>query len=115
MVTTTGTSIALSGGISGLTRDFSDGYRLGFATGWDVGHAVGVKDEGDAWTSIVTGWAEDWRRPRHDELLARRAVTHEPCVTRCGRCATCVHAEAWERRGGRPFLGVEAEQQRGAA
>lgn len=97
--------------VAGLTREFGDAYRLGYGTGFDVGHAHGVADEGDAWTAVVTGWAQDWRRPRYAELEARRVVDHRPCPARCGKCSRCVCSEAWQRRGGRPYFGVRREAE----
>lgn len=51
-----------------------------------------------------------WTHPRHAEIEQRRTVDHEPCAQRCGRCSRCIHAGAWQRRGGRDFRGLDGER-----
>jgi hypothetical protein len=83
-------------------------FDLGWHAGYRAGYAAGVADVEAAWQSIVTGWAEDWRRPNYAELQARREVTHEPCERSCGQCSRCIHSRAWHARGGRSYSGNEA-------
>jgi hypothetical protein len=91
------------------TRHFADGYRIGYGTGYAVGYAAGVTDEGDAWSAIFTGCAETWRRPDYAELQARREIDWQPCQQRCQACSRCIASLAYWARGGRPYLGVQAE------
>ena len=53
--------------------------------------------------------AELWKSPRYTLLEQQRQVTHEPCrLLSCrGRCSRCIHAEAWRKRGRRPYSGQE--------
>lgn len=92
--------------------EFTAGYTLGFESGHDVGYRRGVADEGAAWTAIFTGCAETWRRPEYAELQQRRRPTNEPCRTRCGRCSSCIRAQAVhrnrERYGCDDFPGLDA-------
>jgi hypothetical protein len=88
-------------------------WRLGYATGYDVGYAHGVEDEGAAWSSILTGCTDTFRSPHQDELRAvRDEIRHDPCPARCDKCSRCFHSRAWWGRGCRPFEGVEAEAAR---
>jgi hypothetical protein len=51
---------------------------------------------------------QTWKSPTYALLEAQREATHEPCrLLSCqGRCSRCIHAAAWRKRGGRPYLGV---------
>ena len=91
-------------------------FRLGYAAGFDVGYAWGVRDEGAAWSSILTGCTDTWRSPRQAELQAvREEIRHDPCPARCDRCSRCIHSRSWWSRGGRPYPGAERELLPGAA
>lgn len=98
-----------------MTDDFTAGYTLGYATGYDVGHAHGVTEESAAWTSVLTGCTDTWRQPRREEVLRAREVDHQPCPTKCRTCSACFHSLSWYERGGRPYLGVQAERARAAS
>jgi hypothetical protein len=52
---------------------------------------------------------EVWKSPTYALLEAQRQLTHEPCrLLSChGRCSRCIHAEAWRKRGHRPYSGQE--------
>jgi hypothetical protein len=54
-----------------------------------------------------------WRSPTYAQLEAQRVITHEPCRVRScrGGCSRCIHAAAWRKRGGRPYLGVQREAE----
>lgn len=58
----------------------------------------------------VHRWDGPNGRAAASEAQRRRQPDHRPCPARYGRCSVCVHAEAWQRRGNRPFLGVDAER-----
>lgn len=47
--------------------------------------------------------------PRHASLEAVREPDHRPCPGRCRKCSKCIHALSYFERGGRPYLGIEAE------
>lgn len=87
--------------------DFEAGYRLGWGTAYATGYAHGVRDEGDAWSTIVTGAAESWRRPRYAELEQRRTFDWQPCPAMCRACSRCIASRAYWARGGQPYAGVQ--------
>jgi hypothetical protein len=69
-------------------------FQLGYGSGYDRGVVEGRREEGAAWTSIVTGYAAVIDKPAFDELTRRRKPSNDPCRTSCGRCSQCVRAAA---------------------
>ncbi|MDP9092273.1 MAG: hypothetical protein M3N95_04855 [Actinomycetota bacterium] len=92
--------------------EFEAGYRLGFPAGYERGYASGVQDEGDAWTSIMTGVSSVLRNPEHAELERRRQPDYTPCPYKCRACSRCIASMAYWARGGRPYMGRAAELHR---
>jgi hypothetical protein len=90
-------------------RHFDAGYRLGWSSCYPIAYSHGESDSDDRWTSALTGCTDSWRSPRQDELRAARVVDNQPCSTRCRRCSRCLRSITYWARGGRDFLGVEAE------
>jgi hypothetical protein len=84
-------------------------YTIGFETGYVEGYRQGANEYGDRidrWLGIARSGLD---APTQAELAKARALSHEPCRTKCARCSQCVHSQAWYRRGRRDYLGVEAE------
>jgi hypothetical protein len=81
--------------------------------GIDAGYAVGWGDGYDWRDREVQGWLgvsrEHLKSPLYAELQERRTLSHDPCRTRCKKCSKCIHSLAYWARGGRDYLGVEAE------
>ncbi|WP_375492004.1 hypothetical protein [uncultured Jatrophihabitans sp.] len=79
------------------------GYQRGYWAGYDASE----RDIAEAWHAMYLGLQDVLAEPMHAELQRLRAPDHEPCRFRgCGgRCARCVHAEGWRRRGGQPYTG----------
>lgn len=50
-----------------------------------------------------------WVHPRFSELEEIRKPDYRPCPAKCRACSRCVASESYWSRGGRPYLGVEAE------
>ena len=69
-------------------------FQLGYGAGYDRGRVEGRREEGAAWTAIVTGYAAVIDKPAFDELTRRRQPSNDPCATRCGRCSRCIRAAA---------------------
>lgn len=86
-------------------------YRLGYGDGYDAGFRAAELEMEQAWSRVAAEVRAGASGRTHAQLIAERTRhDHEPCPTGCGRCSTCTHAEAWRRRGGRPFMGVRAER-----
>jgi hypothetical protein len=97
--------------------DKERGALLTFADGFDVGVDAG----------LVVGFRQGWTahvdrvqarfglavldEPTRGELARLREVDHRPCAARCRRCSRCIHSLAYYGRGGRDYLGVEAERR----
>lgn len=101
--------------------DYQTGRRIGWVQGYRAGFTAGT-EVGGAGTLIALKHAlpegvlldllPDLPYIREYERLQRlREVNHDPCRLRCGNCSQCVHSMDYWRRGGRDYLGVEAERQ----
>jgi hypothetical protein len=88
--------------------DLALGYQVGYGNAYQVAYAHGVADESAAWTAIFTGCAATWRRPNYAELEQRRTFDWQPCPRRCRACSRCIASEAYWRRGGKPYGGIQA-------
>jgi hypothetical protein len=109
-MTTAGADLKSSPSVRRGTDDLRDlelGYQLGYGDGYGIGYAHGVRDEGDAWQAILTGFAETWRRPNYAELQRRRLFDWQPCPLRCRSCSRCIASRAYWARGGQPYAGVQ--------
>lgn len=80
--------------------------ELNREAGWEAAIRQVIADS----SAVAAAAAPLWKHPRHAELEQRRRIDHRPCPRRCGHCSRCIHAEAWVRRGCRPYLGVEQER-----
>jgi hypothetical protein len=85
------------------------------SVGWRVGVVDGRRDVlariGQAGQAVRLAAGRDLHRPRWDELAGRREIDHQPCPTKCRKCARCLHSLAYYGRGGRDYLGVQAEAE----
>lgn len=77
--------------------------RMGWENAVQAVHQAGI--------DMATAARPIWQHPRHVEIEQRRVFDHRPCSLRScgGSCSRCIAADAWARRGGRPFLGVAQE------
>lgn len=88
---------------------FADGFDLGVSAGLAVGFQQG-------WGAHVERVQARFGlavldEPTQDKLAQLRAVDHQPCSRKCRRCSRCIHSMAYYGRGGRDYLGVEAERR----
>jgi hypothetical protein len=74
--------------------------------------AEDIKSAGTACATDAT--ANIWPRRLHADTVGRREASHEPCgLVPCRdepKCARCVHAHAYARRGGRDYPGAVGPQ-----
>ena len=90
---------------------FLDGVDLGTEAGYAVGWRDGYERR-DFEAMLAYGIAKAAiGLPTKAELAKRRMVDHRPCPRKCRRCSKCVHSLAYWARGGRDYLGVEAEAE----
>lgn len=82
---------------------------LGYRVGLVCGESAVLRRLGQAGDSVMEGDLAILRRPRHSETAVQRQVHHQPCPTRCASCSQCLHSLAYWARGGRDYLGIEAE------
>jgi|SRR5215469_5599532 len=97
--------------IADLPREHKGPAGLGWRLGLIDGAQRVLHKIGQAADDIRKGGVHVLRWPRWDELQGRRELDHEPCCRRCNNCSRCIHAEAWRKRGGRPYLGVQREAE----
>jgi hypothetical protein len=81
------------------------GIDAGYAVGWGDGYSE-RDSEVQAWLGVSRAHLKS---PSYAELEERRQHHTDPCRTKCARCSQCIHSMAFWRRGGRDYLGVEAE------
>jgi hypothetical protein len=84
-----------------LQTGIDAGYSLGYRDGWDD-HGRRI----DLWLGIVKSGLD---APTQTGLAKARELSYDPCSLKCRRCSRCIHSLAYWARGGRDYLGVEAE------
>jgi hypothetical protein len=90
-----------------FTPDEFGVFTAGYVEGYAAGVAVTELDY-----QLHLGVAKSaLSLPLLAELERRRTVDHQPCAMKCRRCSRCVHSLAYYGRGGRDFLGIEAERE----
>jgi hypothetical protein len=97
-------------------------FDIGADAGYTLGYQEGFRDGSDRVHAEYQSWLGVFRPvlslPLQEDLKQRRALSHDPCRARCRKCSQCIHSLAYWARGGRDYLGVEAERllaQGGAA
>jgi hypothetical protein len=81
-----------------------------FWVGYICGYRQCEADEQAWWSEVARKVRAQADRPSHAELTRRRDPDHWPCGRECGGCSRCIYAEAWRKRGGRPYLGVRHDR-----
>jgi hypothetical protein len=99
----------------GLSQDWQDGFRRGFAVAVEAALAVGYGQGWDAHAELISwqlGVASEFLRntPTRRELARAREYTNDPCRAKCGRCSKCLHSRSYWSRGG-DYLGVAEESR----
>ncbi|MDQ6875798.1 MAG: hypothetical protein M3042_12145 [Actinomycetota bacterium] len=87
-------------------------YAAGWADGWRDAESAAAA----SWKPLAAWVRGTANSPSYNVLAARRATPDtDPCSDRCRRCSRCVGSLAYWGRGGRDWLGVEAEAPTRAA
>lgn len=89
--------------------DFAEGYSAGLATGLDLGFRQGENAEARLWSEALGELQQADQTTAAEYELRRAEDPIEPCRARCRSCSRCVRSIAYWGRGGRDYLGVEAE------
>jgi hypothetical protein len=86
---------------------FADGFDIGVTAGLAVGYQQGWHAHVERVQARFGLAVLD--EPTQEKLAQLRNVDHQPCRAKCRRCSTCIHSMAYYGRGGRDYLGTEAE------
>lgn len=85
-------------------------YELGKVDGYATGARDVERQFAESWAVLAAEVRARASRPSAAELRRAWQPTYQPCSTRCDACSACFASRAYWSRGGRPYLGADAER-----